>query len=290
MSTDKLPITVLIATKNEAVNLPKCLSALSEFERVVLLDSNSHDSTPEIAERFGAEIVQFSYAGGYPKKRQWALDTLDLRTGWVLLLDADEVVPEALSREIRAAIGSDTASTGYLIKKGFHFFGRRFRYGGFSHAAVLLFRTGSGKFEHLLDESSLGTLDMEVHERIIIDGAIGELATPLIHEDYKGLEAYIDRHNKYSTWEAAVRSKFLNSGEWGESSIRPRLFGNTQERRRWLKKIAMRVSGEAWLWFLYHYVFRLGFLEGRAGFVASQIRSQYISNVRAKIVAERVAS
>lgn len=290
MSTDKLPITVLIATKNEAVNLPKCLSALSEFERVVLLDSNSHDSTPEIAERFGAEIVQFSYAGGYPKKRQWALDTLDLRTGWVLLLDADEVVPEALSREIRAAIGSDTASTGYLIKKGFHFFGRRFRYGGFSHAAVLLFRTGSGKFEHLLDELSLGTLDMEVHERIIIDGAIGELATPLIHEDYKGLEAYIDRHNKYSTWEAAVRSKFLNSGEWGESSIRPRLFGNTQERRRWLKKIAMRVPGEAWLWFLYHYVFRLGFLEGRAGFVASQIRSQYISNVRAKIVAERVAS
>ena len=97
----------------------------------------------------------------------------------------------------------------YLITKGFHFLGQRFRHGGFSHAAVLLFRRGAARFEHLLDEPA-DALDMEVHERLLVDGAIGRLATPLVHEDFKGLEAYIDRHNRYSTWEAKVRFQDLS--------------------------------------------------------------------------------
>ncbi len=124
---------------------------------------------------------------------------------------------------------------------------------------------------------------MEVHERMVVEGEIGVLRTPLIHEDFKGLEAYIDRHNRYSTWEAFVRSQWLASGRFGQESVEAKLLGNVQERRRWLKQLAIRFPGEPWLWFCYHYFLRLGFLEGRAGLIASQIRRQYISNVRAKM-------
>lgn len=94
--TDNLAVTVLLAARNEALNLPRCLSAPGPAKRVVVLDSHSTDATAEIARDHGAEVVQFDYRGGYPKKRQWALDTLAIKTPWVLLLDADEVVPGAL--------------------------------------------------------------------------------------------------------------------------------------------------------------------------------------------------
>jgi hypothetical protein len=147
---------------------------------------------------------------------------------------------------------------------------------------VALFRRGKARFEQLLDDGSDG-LDMEVHERLIVDGAVGKLRSSLVHEDFKGLAAYIDRHNRYSTWEARVRRQFLATGRWGRDSIVPRFWGNAQERRRFLKKIALRLPGEPWLWFGYHYILRGGFLEGRRGLVASQIRSQYIAQVRAKM-------
>jgi glycosyltransferase involved in cell wall biosynthesis len=277
-----LPLTVLVATKNEEPNLGKCLAALAPAARVVVVDSHSTDRTPEIAQAQGAEVIQFDYRGGYPKKRQWALDTLPLTTDWILLLDADEVVPPPLWTEIAGVIASPGAADAYLITKGFHFLGRRFRFGGFSFAAVLLFRRGKACFERIIEDPA-HACDMEVHERIIVHGRIARLRTPLIHEDFKGLEAYLDRHNRYSTWEARARHLFLQTGRWGQDSVRPRLFGNTQERRRFLKFWAVRVPFEAQLWFLYHYVFRLGFLEGRPGLIASQMRSAYIAQVRAKL-------
>lgn len=276
-----LPITVFIAAKNEQENLPRCLKSLGPAERIVVLDSQSTDATPQIAREHGAEVVQFDYDGGYPKKRQWALNTLDIKTEWVFLLDADEVVPDALWAEIENALASDTLDDAYLITKGFHFLGRKFTHGGFSHEAVLLFREGRARFERLIDDPS--GLDMEVHERKIVDGSVGSFDTPLIHEDFKGLEAYIERHNQYSTWEAHLRQAYLEDDTYGKESVEANLFGNTQERRRFLKKIAIQVPFEPLLWFLYHYVFRLGFLEGRPGLIASQIRRHYISHVRAKM-------
>ena len=307
-----LPITVLLAARNEAKNLPRCLAALKPAARVILLDSHSTDDTAKLAREHGAEVVQFHYTGGYPKKRQWALDTLEIRTPWVLLLDADEVVPPALWQEIERAIGghgeveslalrgeedarakSETTATArsasgattpdaFLIRKEFHFLGRRFRFGGFSHQAVLLFRCDRARFERLIDDDPSG-FDMEVHERVIVEGRIGKLNTPVIHEDFKGLEAYREKHHRYATWEAAVRHRFLTTGRYGEEAIEPKFFGNAQERRRWLKKLVIRIPGEPLIWFGYHYFARGGFLEGRAGFIACQIRAQYIAEVRRKV-------
>lgn len=277
-----LPITVLIAARNEAANIARCLAALKPVARVILIDSHSTDDTVKLAQEHGAEVVQFNYTGGYPKKRQWALDTLDLGRSWVLLLDADEVVPEQLWQEIEREIIRLDAPDAFLIRKEFHFLGRRFRFGGFSHQAVLLFRRGQAHFEQLLDNDPSG-FDMEVHERVIVEGNIGQLHTPLIHEDFKGLDAYRDRHHRYATWEAAVRHRFLITGRYGEKAIEPKLFGNAQERRRWLKKLVMRLPCEPAIWFCYHYLLCGGFLEGRAGFVACQIRAQYIAEVRRKM-------
>jgi glycosyltransferase involved in cell wall biosynthesis len=278
----KIPVTVLIAAKNEALNLPKCLYSLRPAVHIFLLDSQSTDGTQKIAKKFGAKVIQFNYKGGYPKKRQWALDHLKISTPWVLLIDADEEVPKELWEQIGHSIKTESSNQAYLLKKEFHFLGKKFRFGGFSFDAVLLFRKGKARFEQLIEDSA-DALDMEVHERLIVDGPIGKLKSPLLHNDFKGLEAYIDRHRKYSTWEAKLRKSFLDTHQYGKNSIQPNLFGNSQERRRFLKKIAVRIPGEPLWWFIYHYFLRLGFLEGWRGFIASKIRAQYIFQVRSKL-------
>ncbi|HTB22791.1 MAG TPA: glycosyltransferase family 2 protein [bacterium] len=278
----KLPITVLLAVKNEALNLPKCLDSLGPAVKVYVLDSQSTDDSAKICRRRGAEVVQFRYKNSYPKKRQWALEHLRITTPWVFLLDADEIITEALWSEIREVISSPSKVNAFLIKKQFHFLGRRFTHGGFSHAAILLFRNGTARFERLFDDDS-SDLDMEVHERLIVDGAIRPLKNPVRHEDFKNLSAYLERHNKYSSWESALRLQFMKTGKYGNDSIRAKFFGNAQERRRFLKKLVIRAPFEPWIWFIYHYLIRLGFLEGRPGFIACVIRSNYISDTRAKM-------
>lgn len=287
MAKKNLPITLIVPVLNEAVNITGCLSSVTFAQRVIVVDSGSNDGTVELAKQAGAEVVQFDYQGGYPKKRQWVLDTQNIDTPWVMLLDADESVTPELEAEITRAI-EDPNFDAYLISKGFHFMGRKFRFGGFSHSAVLLFKRGIARFEHLIDESS-AAMDMEVHERLLVEGRVGRLNPPLIHEDYKGLEAYIDRHNKYSTWESKVRLQYMSHKESeSETAIKANLFGDVQERRRFLKLLAMKIPGEHLLWFCYHYFFRLGFLEGRRGLIASQIRCNYIRSVRAKMYEQRL--
>lgn len=274
---------MLLAAKNEETNIRKCLSSVAPAQEVYVIDSRSSDDTAKIAvDEFDAQVVQFDYTGGYPKKRQWALDTLEFGNEWILLLDADEEVPQELWREIEQAIAKAESCDAYLIRKGFHFLGKKFRFGGFSHSALVLIKKGKGRFEELVEDVSTG-LDMEVHERVIVDGSVGILKTALIHEDFKGLEAYLNRHNKYSTWEARLRFHNKKNMAYGSDAICPKLFGNAQERRRFLKQIVVRVPFEPLVWFIYHYFFKLGFLEGRPGLIACRIRSAYIAQVRSKL-------
>ena len=103
-NSDSINVTVVIPTRNEARHLARCLDAVRRFSEVYVVDSHSTDSTVEIARAFGAEVVQFDYHGGWPKKRQWALDSLPFENDWVLLLDADEVLTPDLADEIGEAI------------------------------------------------------------------------------------------------------------------------------------------------------------------------------------------
>lgn len=280
---ETVDVTILIAVRNEVENISACLDGASPARRVLVVDSASEDGTADIARDHGAEVLEFRWNGRYPRKRQWALDHADIETPWVLLLDADERIPEPLWGEIREVVSAPESHAAYFALKQFHFMGRVLRFGGFSHSAICLFRTGRARFEHLLPDSG-EDLDMEVHERLQVEGSIGRLKTPLIHWDAKGLHAYLARHNAYSTWEAANRLRLLSDSSTSEDRIRPRLRGNLQEHRRFLKQLAMRLPGEPWLWFLYHFILRGGVLEGRRGWIASQIRRAYIEQVRAKML------
>ena len=195
--------------------------------------------------------------------------------------ESSKEVPPALWEDIESALNTDRYAA-YLICKEFHFMGKRFRFGGFSHSAIALFRTGCARFEQTAGNLPNGQ-DMEVHERVIVNGTIGRLKHSLLHNDYKGLHAYLDRHNKYSTWEAGIRANYLKTGTWGEQTIKSSLVGDPQSFRRFIKPLIIRFPGEPWLWFIYHYLVRGGFLEGRRGFIASSIRKTYIEQVHEKM-------
>lgn len=111
----KIAATVIVPVRNEERNLARCLSKLGDFAHVLVVDSGSTDATPEIARAHGAELVDFSWNGRFPKKRNWVLTTVALPTDWVLFLDADEIVSDAFCSEVKAAIArSDVA--GYWIQ------------------------------------------------------------------------------------------------------------------------------------------------------------------------------
>jgi len=273
----KLPVTVIIPVRNEAKNLPRCLQSLGEVGEVIAVDSESTDTTVEIAREFGAQVVQFHYQGGWPKKRQWAMDTLPLAHDWVLLLDADEVLTPELTTEIRRAIQS-TEINGYYISLRMYFLGRVLRHSDASFWKLSLFRRGKGKYECRLMDQDASMADMEVHEHVFVEGKTARLQHPLIHHNIESLSRYIQKHDEYSNWEARVLSQESVADE-----ISPSLFGTQAQRRRWLKQKLFAVPGSPVLLFLYRYVFRLGFLDGIPGLIYCGFQAVQMFHTKSKI-------
>ncbi|HZS96445.1 MAG TPA: glycosyltransferase family 2 protein [Terriglobales bacterium] len=273
----KLPVTVIIPVRNEARNLPRCLRSLGEVGEVIVVDSQSTDTTVEIAREFGAQVVQFHYAGGWPKKRQWAMDALPLAHDWVLLLDADEVLTPELTAEIRRATQS-TEINGYYISLRMYFLGRVLRHGDASFWKLSLFRRGKGKYECRLKDQDASMADMEVHEHVFVEGKTARLQHPLIHHNIESLSRYVQKHDEYSNWEARVLSQ-----ESGAAEISASLFGTQAQRRRWLKQNLFAVPGSPVLLFLYRYVFRLGFLDGVPGLIYCGFQAVQMFHTKSKI-------
>jgi glycosyltransferase involved in cell wall biosynthesis len=279
-----LPITVIIPARNEAHNLPRCLASLKEVGEVYLVDSNSSDSTARIAQSYGAKVVQFHYAGGWPKKRQWAMDTLPLAYDWILLLDADEVLTPELSEEIRQAI-QDPSINGYYIALEMYFLGRRLRHSGASFWKLSLFRKGLGRYECRLQDQDKSMADMEVHEHVVVDGTARRLGHPLIHHNVESLDRYIQKHNEYSNWEARVWLE----GNQGNNEIQPAFWGTQAQRRRWLRRHFQQVPGSPILFFVYKYFIRLGFLDGIPGLIYCTFQGVQFFHIKAKIYELRSA-
>jgi glycosyltransferase involved in cell wall biosynthesis len=273
-----IPVSVLVPVRNEAHNLARCLNSLREFGEVYVLDSQSTDETREIAERCGAKVVQFHYQGGWPKKRQWAIDTLPLEYEWILLLDADEALTQELSEEIRRAIQSSSYD-GYYVSLQMYFLGRRLRHSGARFWKLSLFRRGRGKYECRLKDQDASMADMEVHEHVVVNGATARLQNPVIHHNVESLARYIQKHNEYSNWEASV---WLNPGR-DDSELPPALFGTQAQRRRWLRRRFLRFPGSPMVFFFYKYVFRLGFLDGIPGLIYCAMQGVQFFHIKAKI-------
>ena len=277
LAAGKLPVSVIIAARNEAKNLPRCLQALKEFAEIYVIDSQSTDATVEIARSHQAQVVQFHYQGGWPKKRQWALNTLPLAHDWILLLDADEVLTPELTAEIRSAI-LNPAIDGYSILLQTWFLGRALRHGDVGLWKLALFRRGKGRYECRLKDQDASMADMEVHEHVVVEGATSKLKNPLMHHNVESLSRYIEKHDQYSNWESRV---LLQSGEGGE--IPPSLFGTQAQRRRWLKRKLFALPGSPVLLFLYRYVLRCGFLDGVPGLIYCGFQAVQMFHTKAKI-------
>jgi len=277
-SSAVLPVTAIVPVRNEARNLPRCLASLRDIGEVYVVDSQSTDATADIALSFGAQVVQFHYQGGWPKKRQWAMESLPLAYDWLFLVDADEAMTPELTEEIRNAI-QDSRFDGYHVALQMFFLGRELRHSGANFYKLSLFRRGKGNYECRLKNQDLSMADMEIHEHIVVEGRASKLKNPLLHHSVESLSHYIHKHNEYSNWEAKV---WLNA-EGGERELAPSLFGSQAQRRRWLRKKFFAVPGSPLLFFFYKYVLRLGFLDGVPGLIYCGLQGVQFFHIKAKI-------
>jgi glycosyltransferase involved in cell wall biosynthesis len=280
-----LPVSVIVPVRNESRNLRGCLESLRGAGEVYVIDSQSSDESAEIARTCGSRVIQFYYRGGWPKKRQWALDMLPLQYEWVLLLDADEALTPALANEIRTAIRNPKVD-GYYVGLDMFFLGRRLRHCGASFYKLSLFRHGRGGFECRAQHQDGSMCDMEVHEHVMVNGPTQKLRERLVHRNVESLSRYIQKHNQYSNWEAQV---------WRESGrdrlqLRARLFGTQAERRRWIRKKFFGLPGSSLLFMFYKYVLCLGFLDGVPGLIYCGLQGIQFFQIKAKVYEAKLAA
>lgn len=270
-SAEALPVTVVVPVKNEEKNLAKCLACLQGFSEVVVVDSESTDATCDIARQMGIPVVSFSWDGRFPKKRNWYLRNYPVKTPWVLFIDADEYVSETFKQEL-ASVLPDTLHTGFWLSYQNYFLGKPLNHGD-AFRKLALFRPEAGEFEFINDQA-WSALDMEVHEHPILKGSTGLIKSVIRHEDFKGMRAYLDRHNHYSSWEARRYMSFLNESkqEWKTFTYR--------------QKIKYYFI-DSWLlgpfFFLYSFFIKLGFLDGKRGFIFSLCKMTYFLQIKMKI-------
>jgi len=276
--TVALPVSVIVPVRNEAGNLRQCLDSLLGAGEVIVVDSQSSDATCEIARQNGARVVQFYYRGGWPKKRQWVLDTVPLAFDWVLLIDADECLTPELKQEMSRAI-QNPAHDGYWIKLEMHFLGRQLRHCGADFSKLSLFRRGKGHFECRIADQDISMCDMEVHEHLLVEGSTANLRGPLVHDNVSSLAQYLQKHNEYSNWEARLWTGTSNT----TAELKPALFGTQAQRRRWLRKNFFMLPGSPFFFFLYRFFLRLGFLDGKPGLIYCGLQAVQLFQVKAKI-------
>ncbi len=280
--SNKLPVSVLIPARNEEANLPACLASLQRADEIFVVDSQSRDRSVEISEKYGAKVVQFYFNGRWPKKKNWSLENLPFRNEWVLIVDCDERITPELWEEIAAAI-QNPEYNGYYLNRRVFFLGKWIRHGGkYPDWNLRLFKHKLGRYENLNTEDIRNTGDNEVHEHVVIEGKIGYLQNDMLHEDFRDLYHWLERHNRYSNWEARVYYNIL-AGKDDNGTIGASLFGDAVQRKRFLKKIWVRLPFKPFLRFVLFYIIQGGFLDGKAGYTYGRLLSQYEYQIGVKL-------
>jgi glycosyltransferase involved in cell wall biosynthesis len=278
----KIPVSVLIPAKNEEKNLPACLTSLQPADEIFIVDSQSTDQSLEIAASYGAKAVQFYFNGHWPKKKNWSLDNLPFRNEWVLIVDCDERITPELWAEIAEVI-KNPEYDGYYLNRRVFFLGTWIRHGGkYPDWNLRLFKHQKGRYENLSTEDIPNTGDNEVHEHVILQGNVGYLKNDMLHEDFRDIYHWLERHNRYSNWEARVYYNLLtNKDESG--TIGAKLFGDAVQRKRFLKRIWVRLPFKPLIRFILFYIIQLGFLDGKAGYIYARLLSQYEYQIGVKL-------
>ena len=265
-----LDLTVVIPTKNEERCLQVCLEAIGDgwADSIVVVDSGSCDQTCEIADSFGATVINFNWNGIFPKKRNWYLRHHTPVTKWVMFLDADEIVTPSFKAELTKTL-ADSKAFGYWLRYSIYFMGRELKF-GYPLKKLALFRVGAGEYERI-DESQWSKLDMEIHEHPIIDGEIGEIRSKIDHRDFHSISHYIAKHNEYSSWEA---QRFL------------RMSADAKKNLTLKQRIKYRLSASPFAGIVYFcgaYFLMGGFLDGMRGLAFAILKMGYFTQVYCKI-------
>jgi glycosyltransferase involved in cell wall biosynthesis len=244
--TARQRLSVVLVTRNEEERLRACLESVAWADEIVVVDAESEDKTATIAREFTDRVVVRPWPG-YAAQKNVAID---LATGdWVLSLDADEVVSEALAADIRGVLTADGPADGYAVPRRNIFWGRWVRHGGlYPDLQVRLFRRGRGRFTA-----------RAVHESVSVDGRVERLAGQLEHRSYRDLSDFLARADRYATLAA-------------EEAV-------AQGRRARVVDLVFRPLGR----FLVMYVVRRGFLDGWRGFLLASLYAYYVLIRTAKI-------
>jgi glycosyltransferase involved in cell wall biosynthesis len=238
-------LSVAIITRNEEANLARTLGSVAWADEIVVVDSGSNDRTEEIARSFRSRFFLEEWKG-FAGQKNSALDKCT--SEWILSLDADEALSDELAKEVWELLERDPPFDGYALPRRNLFLGRWMRFGGFYPDRKLrLFRRGAAEFEA-----------RPVHETVHFVGQAGKLKGDMVHDAYPTLEAYIAHMDRYSSLgaEQAVRE--------GKSGLV-------------LWPFVLNVVLNPLATFLYNYVFRLGFLDGREGLLLHLYHSVYVS-------------
>ena len=227
-ATQPATLTVIVPTYNEEHNLRACVESLGFADDVFVVDSFSTDRTPELARELTAHFVQHEYVNSATQKN-WAID--QAKGDWLMVLDADERVTPELAARIQTILAEGSEYDGFYLRRANVFLGELIRHGGWhKDYLVRLWRNGKGRYE-----------DLEVHADVLIDGRVGVLEDPLLHDTYRSLDDFLEKLGRYSTWSA---NDLYN-----------------RNRRPTLLNLTVRP-----LWrFVRMYVVRGGFLDGRRG-------------------------
>ena len=260
----KVPVSILIPIRNEAANLPRCLESVAWADEIFVVDSQSTDGSQRIAEERGATVVQFQFNGTWPKKKNWSLENLPFRNEWVFILDADEVLPKEAEKEFAASITStDGSLAGYWINRRFMFMGKWLKHAYYPNWNLRLFQHRFGRFERLTSEETESG-DVEVHEHVVVKGETGRMRTELDHYAFPTITNFVEKHNRYSNWEAHVTLEAaMGNGHRPQSS------------RARMKALTRHLPFRPLLRFLYLYVWQRGFLDGREGYYFARLHAMY---------------
>lgn len=262
------PVSVMVFTLNEEVHLPGCLESLRWCDDVIVVDSFSTDLTAEIAKQAGARVFQHRFTG-FGDQRNWALTSVSPKHPWVLILDADERVPAELAEEFAKVLPEAPESiAAYRIRRRFHMWGRWLRHSSlYPTWVVRLVRVGRVQY---VNRGHAETQD--------VHGSINDLAHDLIDENLKGIDEWFERQNRYSSKDAQY--------EINQESVPFRLADIVDSdplmRRAALKRVAAALPARAFIYFLYTYFIRGGFLDGRDGFIFCVMRAMYQNMIEIK--------
>ncbi|HTK83681.1 MAG TPA: glycosyltransferase family 2 protein [Patescibacteria group bacterium] len=260
-----IPVSAIIITRNEARRINRCINALKDFNEIVIVDSASSDETPAIARAAGATVVPFEWDGCYPKKKQWCLDNLTLKNEWVFLVDADEELTTALKAEIASLFAAKTpACGGYFVPGLYVMNGGTLRF-GLRNKKLALFDRRLVAFPVVDDLDLPGMGEVEGHYQPVAKSghvALGALKHGMLHHAYESMDGWRERHRRYAAWEAGMNAR----GAWP---------ADPDGVREVMKQLFRRMPGRGAVAFAHSYLLRLGFLDGREGFVLARDRWRY---------------